>query len=105
MKFINRFVGMVVITVAIIFFILVKANEMHFLKDAFADWVTSVNAHITAIYEDTKSFISSEDINLPANVKNNGDGSYTFSIGGKNYRFSLSGDEADTAAAKPEQSY
>lgn len=65
MKFINRVVGALVIIIALAFFLLVKVNKLGFLKGTFSDWVTDVNIHIRAIYEDTRNFMTNEGITLP----------------------------------------
>ena len=65
MKSLMRFIGTVVVIVALAGFVLFKLNEKGFLSGNLSEWITVMTEHITGIKNDTEDFLHEEGYLLP----------------------------------------
>ena len=65
MKSLMRFIGTVVVIVALAGFVLFKLNEKGFLSGNLSRWITVMSEHIVGIKNDTETFLHEEGYLLP----------------------------------------
>lgn len=65
MKSLMRFIGTVVVILALAGFTLYKLNEKGFLSGNLSKWISAMSEHVTGIKESTEDFLHDEGYLLP----------------------------------------
>ena len=65
MKSVMRFIGTVVVVLALAAFVLFKLNEKGFLSGNLSNWITEMTYHVMGIKNDTEDFLHEEGYLLP----------------------------------------